>query len=414
MQIRRDYRQPFFREKKRGFPFRNLLIVLFVVGALVYTLVSQPALVTQVSYAILGNAPTPTPLPREWIDRAQTLYRNGNMAGALLAYEEALLQRPDNVDYLYEYGQLLIDENRSSDALNVVQRMSDINSTDVRVFALRARALVWAGQTASAIPVALSGIERDRSFGALYEALARAYAGEARWRDALDAGLNATEYAPDDVRSYWAYATVLTRVGSYDEALAELETAIRTNPTFLPPYFEMAFLLLSLDRNQEAIDLYDRILGMQPRNARALLRQCEAYRKVGEFQRALGLCQDAVASDPTLVAAQFRLGSMLYRERQFDGAREAFSACNEQDPDNLPCRYYLGLSQYYLGNCDEGWALLQTSLRTAQTLNAQDDILTISEGLTAISNDPRCTNYSGRFGTPTPPESEVTPDPSGA
>jgi tetratricopeptide (TPR) repeat protein len=413
--IKRDYRTPFFREKKRGFPLRNLLIVLAGMGALVYALWSQPALMQQASYALLGNAPTPTPLPREWYDRAQNAYFAGDMAGALRAYEEAIAQRPDNLEYLYAYGQLLVDEGRANEALNVVQRMADLNNADVRVAALRARALVWAGQTASAIPVALSGIERDSNFGALYEALARAYAGEARWRDALNAGLMATEKSPNDVRAYWAYASVLARVGSYDQALAELDTAIKLHPFFLPPYFEKAFLLLSLDRNQEAIDLYDRILGIQPRNARALLRQCEAYRKIGEFQRALGLCQDAVANDPTLVAAQFRLGSMLYRDRRFDEALTAFQACFDQAPDNLACRYYLGLANYYVGNCDTGWELLQSSLRTAQTLtNTQDDIATISAGLTAISNDPRCPRYSGRFGTPTPtaPIDPETPAPS--
>ncbi|MFQ3646955.1 MAG: tetratricopeptide repeat protein [Anaerolineae bacterium] len=410
MHIRRDYREPFFRERRRGFPWRALLWMGALLAGMAFLVESQPQIISSAAYALLGNAPTPTPLPREWIERAMLAQRSGDYPTALAAYEAAIAQRPNNVDFLYEYGQLLIDAQQPADALRVANTITNTAPGDVRGYALKTRAMAWLGQSAAAIPVALQGMNIDNRFGPLYEAISRAYAGEARWREAIDSARMATELSPSDARAYWALGMVLTQTGNYDMAIAELRTAIQLNPTLLPPYFELAFLLLSLDRNQEAIDLYDRILGMQPRNARALLRQCEAYRKIGEFNRALGLCQDAVDADPTFTPAQYRLGMFRYSQRDFEASRAAFDACLTYAPDSLQCRYMLGLSYYYLRQCDQARQLLTESQRIASARSsAEGDLAIINEGLAALAGDPQCLG-GGMPAAPTPTAEPATED----
>jgi hypothetical protein len=167
------------------------------------------------------------------------------------------------------------------------------------------------------------------------------------------------------------------------------------------------------------------------------LRQCEASRKIGQFERALGLCQDAVNSDPGFVPAQYRYGLLLYNKFDFSGAQQAFQTCVELDSGNLECTYRLGLTYYYLAqddyriNCESqrlspfdcgsietcqiGWGLLQDALVMAQTReNTDADIDIIREGLGAISGDSACAGVSGRpFPTRTlPPGVTVTATPA--
>lgn len=409
MRVQRGNREPFFRERRRGIPWRRLFGIAALFGGILLFVTTQPGLVTSAAYALLGNAPTPTPLPRELIERAQAARTYGDLEGALVAYEAAITQRPDNVDYLYEYGQLLIDGDQADRALTIATTITTNAPNDVRGFTLKARAMAWLGQSAAAVPIAVQAYNLDSQFAPVHEALSRAYAGEARWREAIDSARTATELDPADGRNYWALGNVLTSTGNYDLAIAELQTAIDLNPTFLPPYFELAFLLLSLDRNQEAIDLYDRILGMQPRNPRALLRQCEAYRKVGDFNRSLGLCQDAVNADPTYAQAQYRLGTYRYSLREFEAARAAFDGCLQSAPDNLECRYLLGLSHYYLRQCDQAAVLLNEAQRIASArTSAESDLVIIGEGLAALANDPQCL---GILPAPTPQTTpEMTPE----
>ncbi len=419
MRIRRNYREPFFRAKRRQGSGIGRLIALFIIsvltGALIFML-WQPDTVRTAAVNMLTEAPTPTPYASDLATQAAQRYLDGDLEGAVELFERAVVQRPDDVNYLYELGQILIDLNRPEETVDIAAHIIDLAPGDPRGFALRARAMVWMGESSAAVPVALAGLEVDPEFAPLYEALSRAQTGSGRWREGLDAGLLATEYGPADVRAHWAYANALAAVAAYDDAINQLERAIEIHPRFVPPFFELAFLYLSSDMDREAIATYDRILSADPRNARALLRQCEAYRKVGEFQRAVGFCEDAVTSDPTYIAAQYRLGLIRYNDRQFELARQAFEACVEQDNANLDCMYRLGLTHYYLQDCDTAWVMLQDSLVMAQAQeNAATAIDNIRQGLSAIASDPACPGYAGQAPELTPdPEAEATAEPGDA
>lgn len=404
MQIKRDYSQPFFREPKRH-PIRNILVSAILGLLLGLVILSQWTTLENTADALMGNAPTPTPLPSELATRAAQLIQVGDLEGAAELMEKVISERPDNPSYLYEYGALLIDIERYEEAYDLGAQIIDLNARDVRGFALEANALVWQGQHSAAIPIALSGLELNPRFSMLYSALTRAYVETSRWNDGLDMAERGLSINPNDAALSRAYAYALQSVAEYDQATSYLEQSIESRPVFLPTYFELAGLYLSQNRDQEAIDLYDRILSIQPRNARAMLRQCLAYRKVGEFSRALGFCEDSVSNDGTDPEALFQLGLLYYRERRFQESRDIFAQCVEYDLGtyDLSCLYRLGLSHYYTGDCDTGWDYLQESLVIAQ---ARDDgqiaIDNIRQGLNAIATDPNCPGYSGRLPTPSP------------
>lgn len=439
MHIKRDYQKPFFRRKERPNRVKQsfyLLLLMMMIAAGVFV-TQRPDEARAMALKVVGPDMTPTPLPSDIARQGLDLYYAGDLEAAAQMFERAIQQRPDSVTYLYEYGQILIDLDREDEALRVASDILDIAPSDPRGYALRARGMVWQGNSSGAIPVAVAGLDIDPQFGALYAALSRAYVGEGRWRDSQEAGLKAIEYAPDDVHSYWAYASALAQVGAHDEARREYQRALDINPTFTPPYFELAFIHLAQGRDQDAIDLYDRVLGMHPRHSQALLRKCEAFRKIGEFQRSLGLCQDAVAADPDNISARYRLGVLLYNEFAFDDARAQFEICLELDSTNALCTLRLGLTDYYLARdiyrvqceansidptrcteaietCRSGWNLLQDALLMVSEQDgfqkADEDI---RQGLSAIASDPACAGVSGRrIATPPPPA--ATPNPAGA
>lgn len=442
MQIKRNYREPFFRGRRKSRGINPLIFVLiFLIGVGVYAALN-PAQVRSTALQLMGAGPTPTPLPGTLASQGMALYASGDIAGAVALLERAVEQRPETVEYLYELGNMLLDKDPSEPqrAYDLSEQINQVSPNDVRGFALKARALVWQDQPAAAVPIGLAGLQVDPTFGALYATLARAYTNNQDWQQGLDYAELAIEISPNDVHAWWAYAHALRTVGAFDESISALERAIEISPSFLPPYFELAFLLLALDRDQEAIDTYDLILGRQPRNARALLRQCEAYRKIGEFQRAIGLCEDSVNADPTFVPAQFQLGLIRYNDRRFEEARTAFQACVDYDPGNLQCNFRLGLTHYYLateahtactqdpssdactsdaytGGCDVAWNMLNESLVMAQAAGGQEEVIDIiRQGLTAISQDRACPQYSGRITVPEPEvettaEAETTAEP---
>lgn len=412
MYVKRDYSEPFFgesRSKRRRRKTRErllFLLVLLLASVVVFVYIEQDALQMQL-LAVAGMQPTITPRPSDLATSASQAFLAGDIQEAALLYERAVRQSPDNVDYIYQFGLVLLDLNDPELALDMAERIIQLDTTDPRGPALKTLAMIWMGQDAAAIPIARAALEFAPNYAPLYAALARAYVNTQNWRDGLDFGERAVQLDPNDVNARRAYAYALSAVQERELAIDQLLTAIELQPYYAPSYFELASLYLASDRDQEAIEIYDRILALQPRNARALLRQCQAYRKIGQFERAIGFCEDAVAADPTYVDAQFQLGALRYNRREFNAALTAFRACVEYDPGNLDCGYRLGLSYYYVGQCDDGWRILQDALIMAQARgDRQDAVENIRQGLTAITTDPNCPNYSGRQVpiSPTPAE----------
>ncbi len=391
MKIRRDYTQPFFRQPKRH-PIRNLFITVVLGLLLGLAIVWQRETVVGLVAGIAGGGASPTPRPEELAARASERLLDGDIPGAEALLATAVAERPQDVAFLYQRGRALIELGRSQEALALSDAITGIDARDPRGFALKATALTWGGQPASAIPIALAGLELNPRFIPLHATLARAYVDEQRWADGLEAGERGLSISGDDAELNRAYAYALQSVGSYGDSIRHLQRAIELRPAYLPTHFELAGLYLARDEDQSAIDIYDHILAIDPRNARAMLRLCLAYRKVGEFARALGFCEDSVTNDETDPEAQFQLGLLYYRERRFEGSRAAFQQCLNHDDGvyDLSCRYRLGLSHYYTGDCTTGWGLLRDSLDLARASGDEITLGNILQGLDAIESDPKC------------------------
>lgn len=390
MKIRRDYTQPFFRQPKRH-PIRNLFITVFLGLLLGLAIVWQRDRVEGIVVNLVDPA-RPTPRPDELAARAAQRMIESDFYGAEALLATAVAEEPKDINYLYQHGRALIELGRYEEAYALGERIGAIDAREVRGAALQAGALTWGGQPGEAIAIALAGLERDPRFTPLYATLARAYVDDQRWADALETGERGLSINGDDAELNRAYAYALQSVGSYDDAITHLRRAIDLRPAYLPPQFELAGLYLARDEDQSAIDLYDHILAIDPRNARAMLRLCLAYRKVGEFARALGFCEDSVTNDATDPEAQFQLALLYYRERRFEQSRAAFQACLDHDDGrfDLSCRYRLGLSHYYTGDCTGGWTRLRDSLDLARAGGDDVTLGNILQGLDAIEADPQC------------------------
>ena len=135
MQIKRDYSQPFFgpRRHKRN-PMRTLFFFALLIGGLLLFVTTQFGSLQMMAYELIGAAPTPTLLPSELATEANALYMNGNAPAAAALYQRAVEQRPEDINYLYEYGQVLIDVDQPEEALQLAEQIIALDARDVRGF----------------------------------------------------------------------------------------------------------------------------------------------------------------------------------------------------------------------------------------------------------------------------------------
>lgn len=371
MQIKRDYSQPFFsNRRRRRTGVRFLLIYGLVLGGFLVFVNTQFDRLQLVALDAVGMAPTSTPFASWWANKGYEAYVNGKLEEALAAFEQAVNQQPNNVNYLYEYGRLLIEINQEGypeQAVEFGNRAIQAAPNDPRGYALKAKALVWAGESADAVPVGLTGLEVDPNFAPLYAVLARAYTDIGRYQQGLSNGEKAVQLDPMDADSRRSYAYSLIWVGQRDEAIMQLEDAVTINPNLTPPYFELAVQYVARDEYELAVATYEKVLSIDPFNTKALLRLCETFSRIREDSQAEGYCEDAVSLDPNYMEGQRQLGVVRFNRRNYESAIESFNRClaleTENQPADIQCYYIKGLSHYYISECDQAWEFLNEGAR---------------------------------------------------
>jgi tetratricopeptide (TPR) repeat protein len=421
MQIKRDYSQPFFGTRRRRRRSSRLLFFygLFM-GAFLVFVYTQFDRLQLAALDMVGLAPTPTPFASQLATWGAEEFQQGHLAEAADLFGRAVTQQPNNLDYLYEYGKLIIELDRAEEILDtnnlfgrsLVDRVIDLDPRDPRGYALKAKALIWVGEPSEAIPVGVSGLEQDSQFAPLHAALGRAYTRIGRYQQGLVHGEQAVTLDPLDVDARRSYAYSLIWVGARDEAIAHLEDAIAINPNLTASYFELAGQYLASNLDELAIATYERILSLDPRNEKAYLRLCESYAKVGQNDRAQGYCEDALNINENYAPAWRQVGMARYTRRNYEGSIEAFNKCVDAGSEEIQCWYLRGLAHYYLGQCEQAWSILNESLPMAESLADGEQVISaIREGLrlTTVS----CPQYAGRALPTAIPPTAIPPTPIG-
>ncbi len=410
--IRRNYNKPFFSNRRRGLSGLTLLlsalaIVFVTLGLLAIAFVS----IDNIDYAARGlfglPRTTPTRFPSQHAQQGITLYTEGQVEEALAEFEIAVGQRPDNIDYLYEYGRILIELDDYNQAAAIGDRAIAAAPKDPRGYALKARALMWSDPGA-AIPIAVSGLEHDADFAPLHAALAIAYTNIGRYSEGYQRGRLATQLDPLDAFSHRAFAIPLIYTDRRNEAIAALEQAVAINPNLTAPYFELALQYRQQDYQEMAVGIYRRILELEPGSAKAYLRICQTYAEVGEFLAATPFCETATELDETYADAWQWLGQMRYTRRNYEGTLEAMEKCVALGSTAVECYYMRGWSYYVLDQCPTAWDVLQEALRYTREPHI---IGIINEGLASVRAN--CPGFEdARLPTAIPP-TPIPPTPIG-
>ncbi len=377
MYIKRDYSQPFFgsRKRRRGSnALRSIVIFAAFIGVFLFFVNAQFDRLQLVALDAVGMAPTPTPFASTLATQGYELFLSGDVPGAQELFRQAVTQQPDDPNYLYEYGRIMMENLLSNGAgqdytpvITIADQIIEGAPNDPRGYALKARALVFNDDAATAIPIGINGLEVNANFGPLYAALGLAYNDIGRYQQAVFHAERGLELDPNNPSVHRDYANVLLFLGRYDEAIDQLEQAVALAPNLVSLRFELAAFYSARNLDEESVATYESILALQPRNARAMVRLCGVYLKVGRRDQARGYCEDAVQIAPENPSAWQQLGDVYFRNRNYEGAIDAFDRCREFDDTGagflIQCWYVRGLAHYYLGDCNEAWTDLTDALR---------------------------------------------------
>jgi tetratricopeptide (TPR) repeat protein len=158
-------------------------------------------------------------------------------------------------------------------------------------------------------------------------------------------------------------AIALRQTGRNEDALSRLKRATKRRPPFGAAFHELGFLLLSLQRYSEAIEVLSRgqeLVPIMPELPILLGNVFLACRNIPDakisFARALNI-------SPNSADAMYGLGMAYWRSCEHAAAADLFRRCLTHNPDDMSTWLNLGHCLLELGQRDAGYDCFRTVAR---------------------------------------------------
>ena len=162
------------------------------------------------------------------------------------------------------------------------------------------------------------------------------------WTAAAAQLAEAVRLDPENPRYTIAYANALARSGQNEPAMAALGSFDQERVKELEPalLWLLSETYLRTGSHDQALLVLDVLAGKNAGEARVNLLRGQVYLVKGDYERARGLVEKSIESEPAENALAYSiLGMALYQLGDKEGSKEAFLKAVDQDPDNVE---YLG------------------------------------------------------------------------
>lgn len=199
--------------------------------------------------------------------------------------------------------------------------------------------------TAPAVSSAIPDIEvlnqklaEDPQNPQLYAARARAYYEHDGYDEAIDDLNNALRLDTSNVAYMHLLADVYLDYFKSSYALKTMERVVELYPKRIPSLLKLAEFQLILKKHDESLQTIERILKQDALNGEAFYMTGRVFEDMGEMDKAIRSYEKAVDSDPDLSEVWMKLGS-LFAERKDPNAIRYFDNAILVDSANIDAHF---------------------------------------------------------------------------
>jgi tetratricopeptide (TPR) repeat protein len=315
--------------------------------------------------------------------------------------EMELLTRRDTHNreafHLYWRGRFFLEKRNPEKAIAEFQQAINLDPTYAIAYAGLADAYIWQASFTSGADTELYGkaktatdkaLELDPNLADAHSSLGRIkHWHDWDWDGAEKSFRRAIELNPSSVNAHQFYSRLLTTLGRYDEALAEMYKARELDPRSADLGVPLSGILEKRGEFDEALKVLQSTLEMDKDSVFARRGIANAYLLKGDYARVIELGTQLF---PNPKESDFAWASMLatayYKLGQMDNAtvmRDRLKKMAERDPKSL---YFLAFHDSEIGLKDEALAALQKciELREERVVTTKDE-----PRLAGLKDDPR-------------------------
>jgi Flp pilus assembly protein TadD len=222
----------------------------------------------------------------------------GDLEGAIEAVTAAVAGDPDNPEFHHNHGAILYDMGRVDDAEPAFRRALELNPEQAGTYASMGLILAERGDRQQAIEHCLQSTALDPFYDEGHEACRK----------------------------------LLWDLGDTGNMNISYQLACERHPDSTEIFTNYGAALLESHLPGQAVEVLDRALALDCRNARALSKKGAALARLGRWKEAIAVQLEAIALDDRDFAFHEALGDAYAAERDFEQAARAYRAAHERNP----------------------------------------------------------------------------------
>ena len=176
-----------------------------------------------------------------------------------------------------------------------------------------------------------------------------------RFDEALQSSDRALQIKPDHAEAHCNRGAALQALGRPDEALQSLERALQIKPHVVEAHSNRGNVLQALGRFDEALLSYERALQIKPHYAEAHSNRGNVLQALGRFDEALLSYERALQIKPHYAEAHSNRGNALQALGRLDEALQSYNRAISLQPDFLLAYKNRAYAELLAGNFTDGW-----------------------------------------------------------
>jgi tetratricopeptide (TPR) repeat protein len=308
------------------------------------------------------------------VDLGDLFMAAGNYKQAEALYAEVKRKAPQlPVGYVKMAG-VAISQGKWDRAMPELEQALKANPQADAVMAMLAQAYVRAKKPASAIALAEARIAKNPQDGFAYNLRGEIQLSQRDYAAAEGSFRKAIEIQPVWQAPHNNLAGLFLVQGKKDEAIKELESAIKANPDNLGAYLSIAAIYNQGKDYKKALETYERVLARKPdlwvaNNDMAFL----LAETGGDLDKAMGQAQKALAQRPEDSPVLDTVGWIYFKKGDAAKAIEYLEKAREKSVNDPSINYHLGMSYAKAGKKDAAKEYLKKALASGREFPGKED-----------------------------------------
>jgi tetratricopeptide (TPR) repeat protein len=279
------------------------------------------------------------------LQKALSLHRAGQWAGAARLYQSILAEKPDDPDALYLLGVVHHQQGQHARAAELIGRACTLQPSTALFHADLAEAYRGLGQLERAVGCCQTALRLRPDFPEALCNLGLALQELGRNAEAAEHLRRSLRLQPDSATTHNALGLALRGLNRPEEALAHFLRAAELAPDRLPARANLSRLLLEMGRPAEALPSCREALRLGPEVPLLHHYLGNALRALGQLDEARAAYLEAVRLAPRFAEAHFDLGLLLHHQNRIREALPWLQKAAELDEHNVS--FWVALAELY-------------------------------------------------------------------